>query len=159
MNPHQYGVWEGTLDAKSLSTLTILARAIQKMANLTTFSRDREPHLHLINDFIKTNSRNLALFVAKIIENPEKEIITDKQSKPTINVAKDASSLVQYFNLHIDAFRKYEKDNSTVRQLFGILKKINADTNHVKQHQAKSSLTTSVDENDINASNSKKESD
>jgi len=147
MNPHLHGICEGSLDARTASTLTILARSIQKMANLSTFSRDREPHLHLINDFIKTNSKNLALFVERLLADNSRE----KQEKQTINVSRDAASLVQYFNTHQETLKKYDKEVPQVKQLLAILKKINNETNYVKQQMKNlsSTSTTSIDDNHI----------
>lgn len=81
MSPQHHGLWEGHLPSGPGSTLNLLARVVQKLANMnlydlfflrlithTRFDRDREPHLHLLNDFLRAQQREISLFVGKLAE-------------------------------------------------------------------------------------------
>lgn len=140
LHPIQFGLWDSHIDARSLSTLSILARSLQKMANLASFSREREPYLYLLNDFIQEKSKTLTDFVYKLTAVPESAttpvpITTLIMTNPTtqretlkplnLNIPKDAAVLVHYLHENIDALEKYKKDSPQVKQLITILNQIN----------------------------------
>eukprot|EP01125_Pyxidicula_operculata_P010487 TRINITY_DN344_c0_g2_i1.p1 TRINITY_DN344_c0_g2~~TRINITY_DN344_c0_g2_i1.p1 ORF type:complete len:775 (-),score=184.88 TRINITY_DN344_c0_g2_i1:126-2450(-) len=147
MNPEAAGVWNSSslppLDAKTLSTLSLLARSLQKMANITSFSRDREPHLHLINEFLKGGSKKLALFVGKIADqelSKDRLASITKRDKSKLNIALDLSSLIFVINKHIDYFKKFSQDPD-VAQLLKIIEKINKECSKVSLKPPSSNST------------------
>lgn len=66
--PTQHGVYVGEVPARPAATLNLLARALQKVANQTLFDREREPHLHLLNDTLLELHKDVAQLVARIVE-------------------------------------------------------------------------------------------
>eukprot|EP01125_Pyxidicula_operculata_P016400 TRINITY_DN5633_c0_g1_i2.p1 TRINITY_DN5633_c0_g1~~TRINITY_DN5633_c0_g1_i2.p1 ORF type:complete len:196 (-),score=10.33 TRINITY_DN5633_c0_g1_i2:57-644(-) len=142
MNPLGYGLCDNNLDARTMSTLTLLARCLQKMANMMVFIKEREPHLHLVNDFLKSNAKRLALFISSIVDMETDETSNDKlSSEPSVSVHHDLAYLVSFYEKHIDYLLKNESDPLVVK-LSQILKKIKTEVQRVDVKRRKIRTTS-----------------
>lgn len=110
ISPTLHGLWEGDIPQRANSTLNLLARVIQKLANMNLFDREREPHLHLLNDFLRAQQKEISLFVGKLAERKIRKETLAKVHRvpdPTLDITNEVASLVDVVQQNLPWWEKH----------------------------------------------------
>jgi len=98
MAPKFYGIIEDHPDLQSNRTLMLVAKIIQKLANLTTFKHE-EDFMNQFNVLLEENKQNLMLFIEAISKIPSNQ---PPRVRPPIVTEKELACIHRYLKKYRD---------------------------------------------------------
>jgi len=106
-------------------TLMLTAITLQKLSNLKEFGDGKEPHMIVLNDFIKKNMAKMQQYIEEMATVPSKKIDSIPVDHSTLLYGREMALVAKYIDEAMVALEKeYGADNVALKKLLPILSAI-----------------------------------
>uniref|UniRef100_A0A3B4DLG7 RAS p21 protein activator 1 n=1 Tax=Pygocentrus nattereri TaxID=42514 RepID=A0A3B4DLG7_PYGNA len=129
VNPRIFNIIADPPSTTASRTLTLVAKAIQNLANLVEFGT-KEPYMEGVNSFIKSNKNRMIMFLDELGNVPELPTTTEHFST---DLARDLAALHDLCVSHSDELRVLSNERGVQQH---VLKKLLAITELLQQTQS-----------------------
>ncbi|XP_028660551.1 ras GTPase-activating protein 1 [Erpetoichthys calabaricus] len=133
LNPRMFNIISDPPSPTAARTLTLIAKAVQNLANLVEFGA-KEPYMEGVNPFIKKNKHQMIMFLDELGNVPE---LPDSEHFTT-DLSRDLAALHEICVTHSDELRTLSNERGAQQHS---LKKLLAITELLQQKQNQYSMS------------------